>query len=446
MSPSRRIGALGAIATMAVLVVGVPALLVVLVGNPWPGRTRVELRDEVALVVGVLAVLAWLVWLRFLVAVVAEVRDQFGELAGAPTAGFAPPPPARRGVGRLAQRLVAAALIVLPLAPRVTTAGAHTTDDVAPRRPDAPRLAGGLAATGAAAAGPGRRSVAVVPGDTLFGLARTHLGDAERWREIFELNRDRPQPDGGRLTSPSIIRPGWMLVLPAGPDTATEPTAFLASETVTIESGDDLWSLSHDRLRTCRCPHDDASVAGYVGSVVAANADVVEDPNLIHAGERFELPAIGTPPAPPPTTPPPSTTTLRAPDVDPPVIQDVRRGDHGGADDDDATTHRATSSPRHCQLLRPMCRTSDQPVRRRRSAWAGRPCCRRACSPCSPPAGGHACRARRARVLASPTRRPGRWQPSAACARSTPASGSPGSMWPSAPRRRHSSTRRRASP
>ena len=36
-----------------------------LVGNPWPGRARVEMRDEVAIVVGVLAVLAWLVWLRF---------------------------------------------------------------------------------------------------------------------------------------------------------------------------------------------------------------------------------------------------------------------------------------------------------------------------------------------------------------------------------------------
>ena len=135
MSRSPRIGALGALTTMAVLVVGVPVLLVVLVGNPWPGRTTVELRDEVALVVGVLAVLAWLVWLRFLVAVVAEVREQLGELRRAPTAGFAPPPPARRGVGRLAQQLVAAALIVLPLAPRVTTAGAHTADDITPAAP-----------------------------------------------------------------------------------------------------------------------------------------------------------------------------------------------------------------------------------------------------------------------------------------------------------------------
>ena len=34
-------------------------------------------------------------------------------------------------------------------------------------------------------------SITVGPGDTLIGLARTHLGDAARWRELFELNRDR---------------------------------------------------------------------------------------------------------------------------------------------------------------------------------------------------------------------------------------------------------------
>ena len=70
------------------LVVGVPVVLIVFVGNPWPGRTTLELGDEVALVVGVLAVLAWLVWLRFAAAVVVEVRAQVAELRG-------PPRPAR---------------------------------------------------------------------------------------------------------------------------------------------------------------------------------------------------------------------------------------------------------------------------------------------------------------------------------------------------------------
>ncbi len=121
----RVLRALGAIAATGLLLVGVPLLLIVFVGNPWPGRTRLELGDDVALLVGVLAVLAWLVWLRFAVALVVEVRQQVSDLRRAPPAGFAPPPPARRGVGFLAQRLVAAALIVVPIAPRVTTAVAQ---------------------------------------------------------------------------------------------------------------------------------------------------------------------------------------------------------------------------------------------------------------------------------------------------------------------------------
>jgi hypothetical protein len=55
----------------------------------------------------------------------------------------------------------------------------------------------------------------------LYGIAVRVLGDGNRYREIYALNRGRPQPDGGRLTDPLDLRPGWVLVLPAdaaGPD------------------------------------------------------------------------------------------------------------------------------------------------------------------------------------------------------------------------------------
>ena len=41
-----------------------------------------------------------------------------------------------------------------------------------------------------------------------------HLGDGRRYREIFELNQDRVQPDGSKLTIASLIRPGWTLLMP----------------------------------------------------------------------------------------------------------------------------------------------------------------------------------------------------------------------------------------
>lgn len=48
----------------------------------------------------------------------------------------------------------------------------------------------------------------VVAGDTLSKLAERHLGDAKRYVEIFELNKDV-------LTDPNVIKVGQKLKLPA---------------------------------------------------------------------------------------------------------------------------------------------------------------------------------------------------------------------------------------
>ncbi|MFI7080380.1 hypothetical protein ACIBO1_24050 [Micromonospora sp. NPDC049903] len=52
----------------------------------------------------------------------------------------------------------------------------------------------------------------------LYQIAARTLGDGNRFREIFELNRDRLQPDGERLTDPLVLREGWLLELPADAD------------------------------------------------------------------------------------------------------------------------------------------------------------------------------------------------------------------------------------
>jgi hypothetical protein len=50
----------------------------------------------------------------------------------------------------------------------------------------------------------------------LYQVAVKTLGNGKRYREIFDLNKDRPQPDGGRLSDPMVgLRPGWILMLPA---------------------------------------------------------------------------------------------------------------------------------------------------------------------------------------------------------------------------------------
>lgn len=64
-------------------------------------------------------------------------------------------------------------------------------------------------------------SVTVAPGDSLWRLAAAHLGDGERWRELWQLNR-------AVVTDPDVLEVGTVLQLPPStPDTLenTPPVA-----------------------------------------------------------------------------------------------------------------------------------------------------------------------------------------------------------------------------
>lgn len=59
------------------------------------------------------------------------------------------------------------------------------------------------------AAPPPAPTVTVQPGDSLSAIAARSLGNAERWREIYDLNRDQ-------LSNPNVIHAGQILKLPGG--------------------------------------------------------------------------------------------------------------------------------------------------------------------------------------------------------------------------------------
>lgn len=50
-------------------------------------------------------------------------------------------------------------------------------------------------------------SYTVVKGDCLWNIAKKLLGDGGRWREIYELNRDK-------ISNPNLIYPGQVLTMP----------------------------------------------------------------------------------------------------------------------------------------------------------------------------------------------------------------------------------------
>ena len=47
----------------------------------------------------------------------------------------------------------------------------------------------------------------VVPGDTLWNIAKKYLGNGARYTEIYDLNKDK-------ITNPNLIYPGQVLILP----------------------------------------------------------------------------------------------------------------------------------------------------------------------------------------------------------------------------------------
>lgn len=228
--------AAGALAIAAALLGGVPYLLARFAGWPLPGhlpgwpQLRVFLTSPLttqAIIKG-LACVVWLVWLLFALSLAAE-------MAAVIRGGHVPRLPVAEPLQAFAAALVSAVTLSTTLAPHrtVATVPLHTVLAPAASIPAATAPADPALTTAgpalALAAGNSRPAVAsrnhrprpriyrVVEGDSLWDIAARRLGNGERWQEIYVLNRDRPQPGGGALTDPSLIYPGWVLLLPAPP-------------------------------------------------------------------------------------------------------------------------------------------------------------------------------------------------------------------------------------
>lgn len=86
--------------------------------------------------------------------------------------------------------------------------GAESTAPPAPAKPDFGNVSSGVTSTAPVVPSPTLQTYTVVGGDSLSKIAKKFYGNANKWREIFEANRDR-------ISNPDMIQIGQVLKIPA---------------------------------------------------------------------------------------------------------------------------------------------------------------------------------------------------------------------------------------
>ncbi|MCX4788563.1 bacterial transcriptional activator domain-containing protein [Streptomyces sp. NBC_01221] len=228
-----------AFVALASLVVGVPGALAYFVGWPLPDEMpsldMLQRQITVDTFISVLTVVVWLAWAQFTACVLVEVKAAVSGV-GMPTRV-----PGAGASQALARQLVAALLLVMAGAasftpglsqlgqtleeqsrPAVASAAQQTPGEQlqAPAREKAAERAENMKRTAGTAKEQGTKFYRIQPPegrhhDSLWEVAERHLGDGRRYKEVYQLNKDRVQPDGSKLSQASLIRPGWIMEMPA---------------------------------------------------------------------------------------------------------------------------------------------------------------------------------------------------------------------------------------
>lgn len=132
----------------------------------------------------------------------------------------------------------------------------------------------------------------IVAGDTLWDIASSRLpagSSAERVQRaisgIVDANISKVQPDGRKLTDPSVLEPGWTLTIPAFPQ--PEEAEPEPSDMIVVERGDTLWELAETHLDGGE--RYQKIVDRNLG-VPQPDGRTLQDPDLILPGWRLEMP------------------------------------------------------------------------------------------------------------------------------------------------------------
>jgi LysM repeat protein len=268
----------GSVVVSAALLVGVPWGLVVMARNPVDRLPDLLAGDASSgVLLAVIAGVLWVAWAQFVVAFGVELVSAVRRT----------PVPARIrfpgfGVQQvLARALISGALMLLPVAttaiapaaavmampPAAVTVSTGHTDAATPNVLPVTGVTVTLTADGP---------------HTWWDLAAAYLGDGTQWRQLWDLNVGRPQPDGSTLhSSTAPLRAGWTVTLPAAavaPVTADEPIE------VVVQPGQTLSQIAADHGR-----HWPDVWRGNAGRVEPTG--VFDDPDYVEPGWTITIPA-----------------------------------------------------------------------------------------------------------------------------------------------------------
>jgi DNA-binding SARP family transcriptional activator len=214
---TRLLDVAGAALTAVLTFLAVPAVLVLVVGNPLSGGLGHTWQPASRDALCVLVAAAWVAWAvccaQLVRAVVLRVRrGEVGVRAGASM------------MDRIAARIALGVVAVTTLGvPVVLSSGAGATTPAAAHVGVPTTPAGRTAGRATLPASPAARAYFVQPGDTLWTIADTHEGDGADWTSLAVLNLGRDMDDGTRFVDPDHLRPGWRLGLPpAGGDRSSD--------------------------------------------------------------------------------------------------------------------------------------------------------------------------------------------------------------------------------
>ena len=305
-TPLDRLWGLLSLLILLALLVGVPAALIALRGNPLPDAglnpgamyRALTSPDDGSLFLAALTWLAWAGWATFAVSVLVEIP---AHVRGLPS----PHLPALGLQQRAASSLLAGAALLFTLptlsfpmlatdarpAAAVSTTLNHIEATATPADAPTPNAV-------TTAKGPDAPTYTVQPGDSLWQIAHDHLGDGARYPEIARLNYGAHQPDGRTLTSDHWLHPGWTLTLP--PNATGHPTAEASPAVVVVAPGETLWDIAQETLGD-GSRYDEIAAAS---TDLQADGRRLTDPDLIRPGWHLTVPSTpvaaptpGDPPA-----------------------------------------------------------------------------------------------------------------------------------------------------